>query len=141
MARPDAEGVPGVVRSAARSGRVDLDEEVTALGGRFSGPWILEVTVVIRVEALQRSAARHTQNCLHRAAGSDHVDVPDSSSDSHDGLEVVVGLSQRRLALLVRAAQAAEVDDGVSLDGLTAAVVLPAAHLDGHVHRDTFGDG
>jgi hypothetical protein len=107
-------------------------------GDRLSGARILEVTVIVRVDAPQPAAARHTQHCLHREAGSDHVDVRDSSPDPHYGFEVVMGLGQRRLAVVGRAAPAAGVDDGASLDGLTAAGVLPTAHLDGYVHGRHF---
>ena len=88
----------------------------------------------------QRPAARHALHRLRRAAVPDDVDVPHSSPDAHLRLEVVVRLDQRLPAVVVRAAQAPEVDQGVPLDGLTAALVLPAAHHDDDVHGATVGE-
>ncbi len=104
------------------------------MGKELTGPWGLEVAVVLVVEAPQGLPARQAKDWLSRLPEARDLDVADSSLDPDPGLQVMVGLAEVDLAVRCRDAEAAEVDQLVTLDRGPAARVLPAAHFHHDIH-------
>jgi len=92
------------------------------------------VAVVLGVEAPQGLPARQAKYRLSRSSEARDLDVADSSPDPEPRLEVMVGLAEVDLAVRSRDAEAAEVDELVTLDRKPAALVLPATHFHHDVH-------
>ncbi len=104
------------------------------MGKELTGPRVLEVAVVIVVVAPQCLPARQAKNWLSRLPGARDVDVADSSLHPDLGLRVVMGLVEVDLALRFHDADAAEVDQLVTLDRGPAAGMLATAHFHHDVH-------
>ena len=113
---------------------VDDEQEVITVGKELTGPRVLEVAVVLVVEAPQGLATRQAKDRLSRLSEARDLDVADSSLHPCLGLQVMMGLAEVDLAARCQDAEAAEVDHLVALDRGPAARVLPAAYSHHDVH-------
>ncbi len=126
--------------AACRSGfvclprRVDDHQEVVTVGKKLTGPRILEVAVVLVVVAPQGLPARQAKDWLSRLPEARDVDVADPSLHPDLGLLVVMGLAEVDLTVRCHDADAAKVDQLVTLDRGPAARVLPTAYFHHDVH-------
>ncbi|NDI46413.1 ABC transporter ATP-binding protein [Goekera deserti] len=97
------------------------------------------MTVVAILEAAQLTSTRHAEDRRDGSSGAAHLYVGDTSGDLHVRRDVeatVVALYEPQPTVRVRVRDAGEVHELVTLDGLPAALVLPATHLDDDVHDE-----
>jgi hypothetical protein len=133
-------GTPAPPAAACRSGsvclprRVDDHQEVVTVGKELTGPRSLEVAVVLVVVAPQGLPARQAKDWLSRLSEARDVDVADSSLHPDLRLQVVMGLAEVDLAVRCHDADAAKVDQLITLDRGPAARVLPTAYFHHDVH-------
>lgn len=113
---------------------VDDEQEVITVGKELTGPRVLEVAVVLVVEASQGVPARQAKDRLSRLSEARDLDVADSSLHPDLGFHVMVGLTEVDLAVRCQDAEAAEVDQLFTLDRGPAARVLPASYSHHDVH-------
>lgn len=113
---------------------VDDEQEVITVGKELTGPRVLEVAVVLVVEAPQGLPARQAKDRLSRLPEARDLDVADSSLHPDPGLQVMMGLAEVDLTVRCHDAEAAEVDQLVPLDRGPAARPLPAAYSHHDVH-------
>lgn len=88
---------------------VDHEQEVRTVGQELTGPRVLEVAVVLVVEAPQGLPAREAEDRLSRLPEARDLDAADSSLHPDLGLRVTAGLAELDLAVRFQDAQTAEV--------------------------------
>jgi hypothetical protein len=97
------------------------------------------MAIVVIVEAPERLPARHAPDRSGDSRVKHHVDVSHPTPNALIGCNIetaVVSLGKARPAVRPVVTDALEVHELVPLDGFSAALVLPIAHLYDDIHRN-----